>query len=284
MVSKLDSNDFRAHRKILEPSDFALGSNDPDPPPTDMIPEEAWNGIMTLPDDVAIRTTGYQGSRVSLLYDLWTGWVGVLSHQGILADAMLDSADDLAAAQFNLIHGFYRQSIASLRNALETMVFACECELGAGFNDWNAWQQGHEWKFTETFEKLRTHPKFGALENRARQETGASIFPFGQNDKGYAWARNLYQRLGKFSHARGDSTNGYLWESNGPIYSAEGMRLAYHAYIETYALLILIAKVASEQVKMPIEARVIFKPDSLSQYLEPQFQALCTFYRSELFA
>ena len=153
---------------------------------------------MTLPGDVAIRTTSFQGARVALMYDLWSGWVEALPPQGILAGGMLDSADDFKAALFNLVHGFYKQSIASLRNALETMVFACECELRGDSDGWSAWQQGEELKFTETFERLRTRSKLGILEDKARQATEASIFPLSQKDKGNAWARNLYQRLGKF--------------------------------------------------------------------------------------
>ncbi len=196
---------------------------------------------------------------------------------------MLDSADDLAAALFNLVHGFYKQSIASLRNALETMVFACECELSADSGSWGAWQKGEELKFKEVYERLRTRLKFSVLEDRGHQATGASIFPLINDVTGKAWARNLYQRLSKFSHARGDSTNAQLWDSNGPIYSVQGMRLAYHAYLETYALLVLIAKVARDEVKMPEEAYVLYKPDRLKEYLAPPFQSLCAFYKLALF-
>jgi hypothetical protein len=64
MVCKLDANDFRAARYVLEPDDFAL-SDGPDRPPTDLIDETAWRGIMDLPSDVAIRTTSYQGTRAA---------------------------------------------------------------------------------------------------------------------------------------------------------------------------------------------------------------------------
>lgn len=282
MVSKLDPNDFRAHRTILDPSDFALGSDVPDPPPTDLIREGAWNGIMTLPGDVAIRTSSYQGSRVELLYDLWSGWIEAFPPQGILADAMLDSADDFAAALCNLVHGFYKQSISSLRNALETMVFACGCELSADFSCWGDWQKGEELRFATVFEKFRNRSELCILEDKARQQTGASIIPFNPNDKGKAWARNLYQRLGKFSHARGDSTNGYLWESNGPVYSADGMRLAYLSHLETYALLFLIARIVNDKLEVPAVFHTLYESDNIKKYLDPSFHNLCLFYSSVL--
>jgi hypothetical protein len=119
MTRPLDLEDFRAIRKVLEPTDFALGSEDPDPPPTDLIPIAVWDGIMTLPGDVAIRTTSYQGDRIALLYELWSDWIRVMPHRGFLSVCMLDAADDFAAALFNLLHGFYKQAIAALRNALD---------------------------------------------------------------------------------------------------------------------------------------------------------------------
>jgi hypothetical protein len=61
------------------------------------------------------------------------------------------------------------------------------------------------------------------------------------------------------------------------------MRIAYHAYLETYSLLLLIAKASVADLKMPAEARVIYKKASRKQYLTPPFQTLCAFYNSQLF-
>jgi hypothetical protein len=61
------------------------------------------------------------------------------------------------------------------------------------------------------------------------------------------------------------------------------MKIAYHAYLETYSLLLLIAKVLIVDLKIPTEARVIYKEDTFKQYLSPPFQALCAFYKFELF-
>lgn len=157
MIRKLDAKDFRARRVILEPDDFALSDGKPDPSPMDLISQEAWNGIMILPGDVAIRTTNHQGTRAEILYELWSGWLHEIPHEGIVAEAMLDSADDFAAALFNLLHGFYKQA------------------------------------------------------------------------------------------------------------------------------LLLIAKVAADDLKMPREARVIYKKGSCKQYLAPRFEAVCLFYSSQLF-
>jgi hypothetical protein len=61
------------------------------------------------------------------------------------------------------------------------------------------------------------------------------------------------------------------------------MRIAYHSYLEVYSLLLLIAKVAEVNLKMPAEARVIYEADSCKQYLTRQFEPVCLYYRSQLF-
>lgn len=283
MTHKLDISDFRAHRRVLDPSDFALGSDEPDSPPTDLISEESWHGIMTLPDDVAIRTTSYQGSRIEVLHELWSGWISAFPEQGIISSAMLDSTDDFNAAIFNLIHGYYRQSLMSLRAALETMVFACECKATGNLAKWNGWLVGNEEvRFSSTCKKLRNLSNYIVLEEKSLQLFGACIFPT-DNKSQRSWAVNLYKRLSEFSHARGNSTNSALWQSNGPVYSADGMKVAYQTHVETYALLTLLIKLTDNKFLLPTEAHVIYQQDSFSLYLKKPFQELCAFYSKTLF-
>jgi hypothetical protein len=283
MVRKLSSKDFRARRLVLDADDFALNDGTPDPPPSDLISKEAWNGIMTLPGDVAIRTTSYQGTRIAILHELWSGWIGTIPRGGILAEAMLDSADDFEVALFNLLHGFYKQSIASLRNALEAIVLGCACDATVDLKKWDMWRGGAQIRFTQECDKLQSLSTFRVRENKACEVAGVGIFTPCKGSGCGAWARNLYQRLSKFAHARGDSANSELWKSNGPIYSPDGMRIAYHAYLETYSLLLLVAKLSAVDLKMPSEARILYKRDSRKQYLSPPFQTLCAFYKTELF-
>ena len=170
-------------------------------PPTNLISAESWHGIMTLPDDVAIRTTSYQGSRIEVLHELWSGWISAFPAQGIISAAMLDATDDFNAATFNLVHGYYRQSLASLRSALETIVFACECKATDDFAKWNRWLDGSEgvW-FSSTCKKLRGLKDYILLEERSLQSLGTCIFPTDDKSKVY-WATSLYKRLSEFSRA-----------------------------------------------------------------------------------
>lgn len=69
MSKNLALTDFRAVRRVLEPHVFASGGNNV--PPTDLINWEVWDGIMHLPDDVAIRISNHHGTHLKLLYSLW---------------------------------------------------------------------------------------------------------------------------------------------------------------------------------------------------------------------
>jgi hypothetical protein len=75
MVRKLPATDFRARRMVLEPNDFGQTDGKPDTGPTDLVDLAVWHSIMDIADDVAIRTTSHQGSRIGLLHELWArGW------------------------------------------------------------------------------------------------------------------------------------------------------------------------------------------------------------------
>jgi hypothetical protein len=280
VVRKLDPADFRAARCVLEPGDFALSDNDPDPPPADLIGEAEWHGIMDLPDDVAVRTTSHQGSRVAVLHELIGAWAEAFPEDGIVAHAMVDGFDNFQAATFNLVHGFYKEAIAGLRSALETVTFAISCQLANDKRAWEGWLTGDESSFKRQCDRAQGLPPLDLLERYARETTGTSIFA-GQDGSGRnAWARSLYRRLSEYAHARGTNTS--LWESSGPIYSAKGFALAYHLFLETFALTFILAKVA-EPALSPGTARYIFTDENRRLYLEPTYSQVCGLYEERLF-
>lgn len=62
MTRKLDLDYFfRSARRVLELEDFAISDYGPEFAKTDLISENVWHKIMTLPDDVAVRTANHQG-------------------------------------------------------------------------------------------------------------------------------------------------------------------------------------------------------------------------------
>src|SRR6266571_4594011 len=96
MSKRMPLSDFRAVRIVLEPDDFALGSDEPDPLPSDLISEDMWRGIVGLADDVVIRTSDHNGRALGETYRLWSEWVGAVGdEEDTLFVPMLDAADDL---------------------------------------------------------------------------------------------------------------------------------------------------------------------------------------------
>src|SRR6266513_5600176 len=118
MAKPLPTDDFRAVRIVLEPSDFALGSEIPDLPPKDLISKKIWNDIVGLPDDVAIRTSNEFGSILKDTSDFQTELVGVsLALQDLVIQSgskvedapichvLLAAGDELAASIYNSLTG-----------------------------------------------------------------------------------------------------------------------------------------------------------------------------------
>ena len=70
MPKQMPPDDFRAIRTILEMDDYALSSGVPEPPPSDLIPEETWRHLMILPDEAAVRTSNRHGTLIDILNEL----------------------------------------------------------------------------------------------------------------------------------------------------------------------------------------------------------------------
>jgi hypothetical protein len=62
------------------------------------------------------------------------------------------------------------------------------------------------------------------------------------------------------------------------------MRTAYCAYLETYALLTIFAKVAVPQFRSPEVADVLYDAESVEKYMTQTLSKVCTFYASAVLA
>ncbi len=282
MVKNLELNDFRAVRQVLEPEDFALTDGKPDGPPTDLIDPDAWDHIMTLPGDVAIRTSGFQGSRITLLNDITSAWVEILTPDGIVSIAMLDIADAFYSSTFSQLHGFYKEALSILRTAIETIALSTLCTLTSDTEKWEEWLQGEEeLRFGKICDQLQAVPQVQELDNRVRAENGPGVL-LENNRTGGAWLRALYRRLCQYSHARGNTTNATIWGSNGPIYSADGFRQSYHTFLEVHSICLVLAKLSEPKLPLTDAAELVFQGDSVEQYLDAPYRAICTSCRTYL--
>ena len=121
----LDVDDFRCVRAYLAPHVYYPYEEGPVPPPSDLVDEDVWDSIMDLPTDVALKTSSDSGSAMERLHGLtsdWTfSWPEVSSGGIYTEETCLLAGEELDALVINAVHGFYRQALGCLRNALEIM-------------------------------------------------------------------------------------------------------------------------------------------------------------------
>ena len=141
----LPAGDFRRLRRYLHPRLFAWPDDDANDyaPPTDLIDEKEWDSIMVLPTDVALKSTSYAGSLVARLSKLQTDWIFSWPVDGqapFMEEVSMLANEEFDALVFNATHGWYRQAIGCLRNALETLTVAASLFVHPNgqrlFQDW----------------------------------------------------------------------------------------------------------------------------------------------------
>lgn len=282
MVKNMDLEDFRAIRRVLEPDDFAVTDGKPAPPPTDLVDYETWDHVMTLPGHVAITTTSYQGSKIALLHELSSEWIFSTPMKGITGFAMSAIWDNLESSIFNTIHGYYKMALAILRVALETSVVAARCAFSGDQARWGRWKAGAEFKFGNVCDEILRLPDIKAREDEVVARAGVGIFKGCAPKNSDAWIRSLYSRLCRYSHARGDATDASIWRSNGPVYSADGLKLCYETFLEIYVLVLILAKWSHGRMGLKRSGKLILLQQSLPNYIEEPFRAVTAYYRDWL--
>jgi hypothetical protein len=250
MVSQIPLSGFRAVRHRLDADDFAL-SEGPDPAPTHLIDEETWSHLTHLTDDVAIRTSDHNGHRLKLLSDLWGDWVTSMRNDPEPPDelfgCMLDAADALQCANFLFLHGYYRAAFAELRVALELVMIGAYGNLNPDDPKYVAWKtNGSELGFTSFRKKMH-----GMLRgDQCKWLLANEEFP----DK-------TFRQLCNFTHSRPDSSDGALWQSNGPIYAHEAAMLTFSTSLSVYAICYLLVRVARPRFVLPSDSRILFEEE-----------------------
>jgi hypothetical protein len=212
----LEPGDFRTHRRYLGPWLFADGEEgDAYPPPSDPIVEEHWDHVMTLPTDVVLKSTSYEGSLIARMASLHSDWIFSWPEMGtapFMDEVSLLAGEEFDALVFNAAHGYYRQAIGCLRNALETLIIAAGLAVtgnGELFQKWRV--DGQVIRFGQARAWLRDSSPGARVDADAVPE---SVF----GDAETSWTRDRYARLCAYAHSRAGYNNADFWESNGPVF------------------------------------------------------------------
>lgn len=253
-MKPLPMPDFRAARLMLEDSDFAVAPGKY-PGPTNLIQEDTWKSITSLPDDVSIRTSGKYGLQLEQMWEYWGIWGRVvLAVQALSRDptksptavAACDAADEFQAATYCALVGFYRVAFSCLRNVLEQMTIGARLAITSDTNSFADWRNGEDKiRFGWAADTLTGSSNVHALELHLKTSTGDSLFS--QYPKGLA--RRLFVQFSKYTHGAAGFTDADSRESNGPIFVPQTFLAWCVAALKTYAIALHELRLSHSQLR-----------------------------------
>lgn len=252
MSRLLPLQDFRARRKVLVRSDFAYAPNPPRRP-SDRIDRNTWHHLMVLPDDVAIRTSNHHGTELQQFTELTGAWiesVDMHTNPRLIDPVMLDAFDDLKAGIFNSLFGWYRFSIAGMRNVLELMAIGCWADVCQEKQKFTDWQDG---KIALSLGQACDGLIHGAaaLEAHLENTVGDNLFSQKTAKSDGGFLRRAFSGISEYSHSRPGHTHGHMWESNGPTYVPSAFQHVAWINFETIALSFALAMLAKPSMHVP---------------------------------
>lgn len=252
-MKPLKTSDFRARRYMLTKADFALASGKYSGP-TNLIDKDTWKSIVSLPDDVSIRTSDKYGSQLQQMWEYWGIWnrvVGAIQTLSIdptesaTAIAACDAADEFQAAIYAALVGYYRVAFSCLRNVLEQITIATQLTISNDVQDFADWRSGEDRiKFGWAADMLPKNSNVAALEMYLKAKTTDSLFD--QAPKGLA--RRFFVRVSKYTHGAAGFTDGDSRQSNGPIFLAKTFLEWCVAALKTYAIALHELKLAHPKI------------------------------------
>jgi hypothetical protein len=262
-MKTLSPSDFRAKRLMLQDSDFSIAPGKY-PGPTNLIKNATWKSIVSLPDDVSIRTSDQYGPQLEQVWEYWGIWTRVVlavqalssnAGESPTAVAACDATDEFQAATYCALVGYYRVAFSCLRNVLEQMTIGTRLAVSADAKSFASWQNGDEGiGFGWAADTITKNPTVRALEKHLKATMTDSLFA--QTPKGVA--RRLFAQLSKYTHGAADFTDADFRESNGPIFVPEAF-LAWHvAILKTYAVALHELRLAHALKALPYGPSVTF--------------------------
>jgi hypothetical protein len=248
MPKFVTASDFRARRRILLTSDFALAEGR-SPRPSDKIDKATWNHIVILPDDVAIRTTNHHGRAIKQISDLTHEWVLHSDETDrIMLPVMLDAHDDCDAALYAAITGYYRLANSAMRSALELVAIGTWAKLCGKKSEFRKWEKGE----IELSLGIACDGLIGAtpaLRTKLATRVNDSLFDQKTNTKGGGWVRQAFRDMSDFSHSRPGYTDHSMRKSNGPIYVPSAFNYSMWIQTETIGLLFVLLLIANPNTR-----------------------------------
>ena len=250
MPKLLSLEDFRARRSVLVRSDFLVAPK-PARLANDRIDKATWDSIVTLPDDVAVRTTDYHGTTVRQLHDLWGAWIECYGeNKDCLFPVMLDAADDFQAATYAALTGYYRLSISAVRSALELVAIGTWAHVCGKLQEFKDWRAG---KITLSLGQACDGLIAGAhtLESDLYQLVGDSMFAQRAPKNEGGFVRRIFDGISNFTHSRPGSTDGDMRKSNGPIYVRSAFKHVSWIEFEAFAVCYVLVLLARRNLPTP---------------------------------
>jgi hypothetical protein len=256
MSRYLPITDFRARRKVLVRSDFGLAEKR-QPPPSDPIEEKVWRSIVTLPDDVAIRTSNHHGKALAQLDELSSAWIFSTRrppYRERMSPVMLDANDEIQAAVYNCFTGYYRFSVSGMRNVLELIAIGCWAEVCGKKKEFRDWRKG---KLQLGLGMACDGLIAGAVSLESHLKSTVNDTLFAQKNsvaKGIAmqggYLRRNFSALSEFAHSRPNNNDSHFRESKGPIYVKSAFNRVAWIHFETIAIAYVLALIARPKMRI----------------------------------
>jgi len=258
MSKLMPLSDFRARRRVLTRRDFGYAPK-PAPRPSDIIDEETWDSIVTLPDDVAVRTTNYHGTTVKQLHDLWGAWIECVGEKhDCMFPVMLDAGDDFQSATYNALTGFYRLSAVALRSALELTTIGVWAQVCGKQKEFRSWRSGKSpLSFGQACDGL--YGPTSALRDHLRTTVNDSLFDQKTLKDEGGFARRIFSGISNYTHSRPGHTDSDMRESNGPIYVKSAFNHVAWMQFETLGTCFVLLLIARPKQPLPESAIELFR-------------------------
>jgi hypothetical protein len=220
-----------------------------------------------LPDDVAIRTTNQHGHMIKRLSDLSLEWVEQYDETDpFMSAVMLDAHDDLDAALYNAITGFYRLSISATRSALELVAIRTWAKVFGKTAEFKLWESGDaDLTIGKACDGLiaATKPLHDELKNRGVEGT---LFNQKTKTTQAGLVRRAFSRLSQWTHSNPGYRDSAIHNTNWPIYVPGAFDYSARMQAEVVGVLCILTLIASPKTRFNQIIIDLFKDELMIQY------------------